>query len=142
MSNLASERPHVLLVEDREEDIELTLRAFDRARLGNEVVVKRNGFEALEYLRHGRIPALILADVNMPLMNGIDFLEEVRRTARLRLVPVIMLSTSTEDRDMIASYERGANGYVRKPAMFSDFTDLIARLGMYWIVMNQTPRHA
>jgi CheY-like chemotaxis protein len=131
--------PYVLLVEDREEDIELTLRAFKRARLLNEIVVKHDGVEALEYLRTADAPALMLIDINMPRMNGIELLQHVRALEHLRFVPAIMLTSSPEERDLIASYDRGANSYVRKPVASADFADLIGRLGMYWIVMNQLP---
>jgi two-component system, response regulator len=131
--------PYVLLVEDREEDIELTLRAFKRARLLNEIVVKRDGVDALEFLRTAEPPALMLIDINMPRMNGIELLQNVRELERLRFVPAIMLTSSPEERDLIAAYDRGANSYVRKPVASADFADLIGRLGMYWIVMNQLP---
>jgi two-component system response regulator len=127
------------LVEDREEDIELTLRAFKRARLLNEIVVKRDGVEALEFLGAAAVPALMLIDINMPRMNGIELLAHIRGVERLRFVPAIMLTSSPEERDLIAAYDRGANSYVRKPVASADFADLIGRLGMYWIVMNQLP---
>lgn len=130
---------YILLVEDRPEDVELTLRAFKRARLVNEIVVRNDGVEALEFLQDAEAPALILVDINMPRMNGIMLLEQVRKLDHLRFVPIVMLTSSDEERDLIASYDRGANSYVRKPVTFSDFADLIARLGMYWVVLNEVP---
>lgn len=139
---------YILLVEDREEDIELTLRSFKRAHIVNEIVVKRDGVEALEYLEAlagpageplGEIPALILLDVSMPRMNGIALLEKLRKLNHVRYVPVVMLTSSNEESDLVASYDRGANSYVRKPVAFADFATLISRLGMYWVVTNEVP---
>jgi CheY-like chemotaxis protein len=138
---------YILLVEDREEDIELTLRAFKKAHLGNEIVVKRDGLEAITFLEglagDGTMarqpPTLILLDVSMPRMSGIEVLESIRKMPHLRCVPVVMLTSSNEERDLIASYEHGANSYVRKPVAFVDFTSLIEQLGMYWVVTNEVP---
>ncbi len=139
---------YILLVEDRQEDVELTLRAFKKAHIVNEIVVKRDGVEALEFLEAlaptevrpaGEIPALILLDVSMPRMGGVALLEKLRKLAHVRFVPVVMLTSSNEERDLVASYDRGANSYVRKPVTFADFAALIARLGMYWIVTNEIP---
>lgn len=132
----------MLLVEDRPEDVELTLRAFKLAHLTNEIVVKNDGVEALEFLRRAEAPALMLIDVNIPRMDGIELLAHARAIEHLRFVPAIMLTVSHEEHDLIASYDRGANSYVRKPVTSADFSDLIGRLGTYWIDMNQLPaRH-
>jgi CheY-like chemotaxis protein len=136
-----------LLVEDREEDIELTLRAFKKAHLGNEVIVKRDGLEAIAFLEElatdgnnvRQPPTLILLDVSMPRMSGIEVLEAIRKLPHLRFVPIVMLTSSNEERDLIASYENGANSYVRKPVAFVEFTALIEQLGMYWVVTNEVP---
>jgi CheY-like chemotaxis protein len=146
---------YILLVEDREDDVELTLRAFKKAHIANDIVVKRDGLEALAFLEalaagaagaawqngDGRrdLPTLILLDVSMPRMSGIEVLERIRALDYLRCVPVVMLTSSNEERDLVASYEYGANSYVRKPVAFTDFAALIARLGMYWIVTNEVP---
>jgi two-component system response regulator len=140
---------YILLVEDREEDIELTLRAFKKANIVNDIVVKRDGIEALEFLeglakppqggQKRELPTLVLLDVSMPRMNGIEVLERIRKLDYLRCVPVVMLTSSNEERDLVASYEQGANSYVRKPVAFTDFAALIARLGMYWVVTNEVP---
>ncbi len=139
---------YILLVEDRAEDIELTLRAFKRAHIVNEIVVMRDGLEALEYLQGGGpiagaaapVPALILLDINMPRMGGVALLERIRKLDTIRYVPIVMLTSSNEEKDLLACYDRGANSYIRKPVTSTDFADLIARLGMYWIVMNEIPR--
>jgi two-component system response regulator len=130
---------YILLVEDREEDIELMLRSFKRSHLMNEIVVKRDGVEALEHLERAEAPALILTDINMPRMNGIALVAAIRKIDRLRYVPIVMLTSSSEEPDLLASYERGANSYVLKPVRFSDFTELMDRLGMYWLVLNEAP---
>ena len=132
---------YILLVEDRAEDVELTLRAFKRAHLANEIVVKNDGVEALEYLQNAEPPALMLIDISMPRMNGIQLLERVRKLDHMRYVPAVMLTSSAEEQDLVASYERGANSYVRKPVTFTDFADLIGRLGMYWVVLNEIPQN-
>jgi len=130
---------YILLVEDRIEDVELTLRAFKRAHLINDIVVKHDGVEALEFLQTAEPPALMLIDISMPRMTGIQLLERVRKLEHMRHVPAVMLTSSAEERDLVASYDSGANSYVRKPVTFTDFADLIARLGMYWIVLNESP---
>ena len=139
---------YILLVEDREEDIELTLRSFKRAHIVNEIVVKRDGVEALEYLEAlagpageplGEIPALILLDVSMPRMNGIALLEKLRKLNHVRYVPVVMLTSSAEESDLLACYDRGANSYLRKPVAHGEFTSMVERLGMYWVLTNETP---
>ena len=131
---------YILLVEDRAEDIELMLRSFKRSRLCNEIVVRRDGVEALEYLQNAEAPAFILTDINMPRMDGIAFTHNVRKIERLRFIPIVMLTNSSEEPDLIASYECGANSYVLKPVRFADFTELIDRLGMYWLVLNHAPK--
>lgn len=140
---------YILLVEDREEDIELTLRAFKKAHILNEIIVKRDGLEAIEFLESlggggtgdspRALPTLVLLDVNMPRLNGLEVLARMRQLDFLRCVPVVMLTSSNEERDLLDSYEHGANSYVRKPVAFTDFAALIARLGMYWVVTNEVP---
>jgi two-component system response regulator len=135
----------ILLIEDRDEDIELTLRAFAKAEIHNEILVKRDALEALDFLdalaggEPSARPTLILLDVNMPLMSGITLLDRIRAMDHLRSVPVVMLTSSNEERDLVAAYERGANSYLRKPVAHSEFAAMIARLGTYWIVTNETP---
>ena len=98
-----------------------------------------DGVEALEHLERAEAPALILTDINMPRMNGIALVAAIRKIDRLRYVPIVMLTSSSEEPDLLASYERGANSYVLKPVRFSDFTELMDRLGMYWLVLNEAP---
>jgi len=121
------------------------LRAFKKARILNQVVVKRDGVEALEFLQalasgEGAPkpgPTLILLDINTPRMNGIDLLEHIRKLEHLRFVPVVMFTSSNEQRDLVACYERGANSYVQKPV--GEFSSLIDYLIMYWASVNKTP---
>lgn len=138
----------ILLVEDNPDDEELTLRALRQANIVNEVIVTRDGSEALEYLRgtgrfDGRdpqaVPGLILLDLKLPKLSGIDVLRRVRADTTTRLVPVVILTSSSEDEDMLQSYELGANSYVRKPVEFAAFASAVARLGVYWILLNEAP---
>jgi CheY-like chemotaxis protein len=123
------------------------LRAFKKARILNEVVVKRDGVEALEFLKSlasgegapKPSPIVILLDINTPRMNGIDLLEHIRKLEHLRFVPVVMFTSSNEQRDLVACYERGANSYVQKPV--GEFSSLIDYLVMYWATVNKTPAH-
>ncbi|HVZ72780.1 MAG TPA: response regulator [Polyangia bacterium] len=136
----------ILLVEDNPDDVELTLRAFERSNVGNEIVVARDGPEALDYLfRTGAhadrapdaFPQVMLLDLNIPKINGLDVLRRVREDQRTRRLPVVILTTSTEDKDLIRSYDLGANSFIRKPVDFAQFLTAAAQLGLYWLVLNQ-----
>ncbi len=134
----------ILLVEDKADDVELTLRAFKKSRISNEVVVVRDGAEALEYLfatgRHaGRLglPEVVLLDLNLPKVSGLDVLRQMRADERTRRVPVVVLTSSNEDRDIISSYNLGANSFVQKPVDFAQFVEAANHLGLYWLVLNQ-----
>jgi two-component system, response regulator len=138
----------VLLVEDNPDDEELTLRALRKANVANEIVVARDGNEALEFLfgegRHaGRdptvMPAVVLLDLKLPKLNGIDVLGRVRADPRTRLVPIVVLTSSSEDEDMLRSYRTGANSFVRKPVEFGAFANAVTQLGAYWMLLNETP---
>jgi CheY-like chemotaxis protein len=138
----------ILLVEDNPDDEELTLRALRKAKIVNEVVVARDGSEALDFLfgtgKHaGRdlslMPSVVLLDLKLPKLNGIDVLHRLRADPRTRLQPVVVLTSSSEDEDMLRSYESGANSYVRKPVDFSAFAAAVTQLGMYWMLLNQAP---
>ena len=138
----------ILLVEDNPDDEELTLRALRKANIANEVFVARDGSEALDFLfgtgRHaGRdlsiMPAVVLLDLKLPKLNGIDVLDRMRGDPRTRFVPVVVLTSSSEDEDMLRSYQSGANSYVRKPIEFTAFANAVTQLGMYWMLLNQTP---
>ena len=137
----------ILLVEDNVNDIELTLAALGETRLGNEVVVVRDGAEALDYLRRagpfaGRPagnPAVVLLDLKMPKVDGLEVLARVKSDAALRQVPVVMLTSSREERDLVRSYNLGVNAYVVKPVDFDSFAEAIRELGLFWAVINQPP---
>jgi CheY-like chemotaxis protein len=137
----------ILLVEDNPKDLELTLVALERSQLANEVVVTRDGQDALDYLRcqgqwSGRVagnPAVILLDLKLPKVDGLEVLEVIRTTAELKSIPVVMLTSSREDRDLLRSYELGVNAYVVKPVEFREFVQAIADLGVFWAVLNEPP---
>ncbi|HEX9193570.1 MAG TPA: response regulator [Burkholderiales bacterium] len=138
----------ILLVEDNPNDEELTLRALRMAHIANEVIVARDGSEAVDFLfgtgeYAGRdpthMPALVLLDLKLPKLNGFDVLERMRADPRTELIPVVVLTSSSEEEDMLRSYESGANSYVRKPIEFSAFANAVAQLGMYWVLLNQNP---
>lgn len=135
----------LLLVEDDPQDEKLIMRSFKRVNLGNQIDVVRDGQQALDYLfregdyadREGPdLPVAILLDVNLPRLSGLEVLARVRADPRTRYVPVVILTSSDEDRDRLRSYESGANSFVRKPLDFADFAETVARLGVYWVVTN------
>jgi two-component system, response regulator len=132
----------ILLVEDNPDDVLFTLRAFERNKISNQVVVATDGEQALEYLLppdHSKAlhPALILLDVNLPKIDGLEVLRRIRSHSRTAGLPVVVLTTSNEERDIVDSYRLGANSFVRKPVMFSDFVDATKVLGVYWLLVNQ-----
>jgi CheY-like chemotaxis protein len=142
-----SELKRVLLAEDSAKDVELTLAALDEYRLANEVVVVRDGAQAWEYLsctgayadRTPVSPAVVLLDLKMPKMDGLEVLRRMRADAKLRAVPVVILTSSREERDIIEGYKLGVNAYVVKPVGFDDFVDAVKNLGLFWAVLNQPP---
>jgi two-component system response regulator len=131
----------ILLVEDSEDDVELTRRAFRRNNLGNTLVVARDGAEALAYLFEdgGVLPELVLLDLQLPKIDGHEVLRRIRADERTRLLPVVVLTSSNEQRDLVESYTRGANSFIRKPVDFEQFVDAIRQLGLYWLVLNEAP---
>ena len=138
----------ILLVEDNPDDEDLTLRALRRAKIVNQVIVARDGAEALDFLlgtgKHaGRdpltMPAVVLLDLKLPKLNGIDVLNRMRADPRTELVPVVILTSSSEEEDMLKSYRSGANSYVRKPVESSAFVNAVTELGTYWMLLNQGP---
>ncbi|MBI4818498.1 MAG: response regulator [Deltaproteobacteria bacterium] len=142
-----SEEHVILLVEDNPIDEELTLRALKKSKIGNKVVVTRDGAEALDYLfargRHaGRnlkeVPQIVLLDLNLPKMGGLEVLRIMRSDDRTKLLPVVILASSKEDQDLIGGYESGANSYIVKPVDFTQFADAVKQLGVYWLVLNQS----
>ena len=135
------EKKIILLVEDNPDDIELTLRAFRKNNIANEVVVKRDGEEALDFLREtgNTIPAIILLDLKLPKVDGIEVLRNLRTNPRTKLIPVIILTSSKHEQDIINSYNFGANSYVHKPVDFNQFMDAVKQLGLYWLILNELP---
>ncbi len=138
----------ILLVEDNPDDVQLTLRALKKSKIMNEVVVAQDGVEALDYLfgtgkYAGRdtkiLPQVVLLDLKMPRMDGLEALQRIRKDERTKLLPVVVLTTSSEDRDRVESYKLGANSYVRKPVDFNQFAEAVNQLGLYWLVLNETP---
>ena len=142
------ERKVILLVEDSEDDVDLTLRALRQGNVANEVVVARDGVEALDYLRgegtyQGRdpreLPALVLLDIRLPRVDGFHVLESIRQDEETSLLPVVILTSSTEERDLISGYQLRCNSYIRKPVSFMQFAEAVKDLGSYWLVLNEAP---
>ncbi|MDA8424406.1 MAG: response regulator [Nitrospiraceae bacterium] len=138
----------ILLAEDNPDDVQLTLRALKKSNILNEVVVAQDGVEALDYLSGtgkyaGRdtniLPQVILLDLKMPRMDGLEVLHRIRGDERTKLLPVVVLTTSSEDRDRVESYKLGANSYIRKPVDFNQFAEAVRQLGLYWLVLNEAP---
>jgi two-component system response regulator len=130
----------ILLVEDNPDDVKLTLRAFKQNKIINEVVVAKDGAEALEYLAHCQtLPTAILLDLKLPKMDGLAVLRRIRADARLKLLPVVILTSSKEERDLVDGYGLGANSYIRKPVDFEQFTEAVRQLGVYWLLLNEPP---
>jgi two-component system, response regulator len=132
----------ILLVEDNPDDEALTLRAFKKSDIRNEVVVLRDGAEALAYLFPGNgdtvpRPALILLDLNLPKVGGLEVLRRMRADERTQMIPVVVLTSSKLDEDILDSYRNGANAYVRKPVNFSDFAEAVRTLGVFWLLLNE-----
>ena len=138
----------ILLVEDRADDVELTLRAFEKANVANEIVVAGDGEEAINYLfalgRHaGRdskvMPRVVLMDLKLPKIDGLGVLRRIRADERTRRLPVVIMTSSKEERDVIQGYNLGANSFVRKPVDFVQFVEAAKLLGLYWLVINEPP---
>jgi CheY-like chemotaxis protein len=145
---LADLRP-ILLVEDNPRDLELTLAALAKCQLANEIVVARDGAEALDFL-YGRgqfsaqpalHPAVVLLDLKLPKVDGLEVLEQIKSDATRRQIPVVMLTASREERDLLRSYELGVNAFVVKPVDFNAFFEAIQDLGMFWAILNEPPPH-
>ena len=141
-----TQEPAILLVEDNPKDEALTLRALKKANIGNRVVVARDGVEAIDYLlgsaadgNRNELPQLILLDLKLPKIDGHEVLRRIRSDDRTRLLPVVILTTSVEDKDRLHGYRLGANSYVRKPVDFSEFAQAVVQLGLYWLVLNEKP---
>ncbi len=138
----------ILLIEDNPDDEALTLRALKKNNIMNEVVVKRDGAEALNYLLGtsasaekgpAPLPAVILLDLNLPKINGLEVLRQLRNNNRTRLLPVVILTSSKEEQDLINGYSSGCNSYIRKPVDFNQFVEAVSHMGLYWLVLNESP---
>ena len=134
----------ILLVEDNPDDVALTMRALKSHNITNDVVVAQDGAQALDYLfgakgkaPEGDLPAVVLLDLKLPKVNGLEVLQRIRATEATRLLPVVILTSSDEERDIIDGYSLGANSYVRKPVDFVEFTEAARQLGLYWLLMNR-----
>ena len=143
-----AKKKHILLVEDNPDDLKLTLRALEKNRVANVVDIACDGVEALEYFAGtgkfaGRdtrsMPQVVLLDLKMPRMDGLDVLQRLRADKKTRLLPVVVLTTSNEERDRVESYKLGANSYIRKPVDFSQFAEAVQQLGLYWLILNEAP---
>lgn len=137
----------ILLVEDDPKDVELTLTALEEYNLANEVVVAKDGEEALDYLysrgsfkaRSNDHPAVLLLDLKLPKIDGLEVLQQIKSDEKLRMIPVVVLTSSHEEKDMVASYKLGVNAYVVKPVDFHEFVNAIKELGAFWAVVNEPP---
>ena len=137
----------ILLVEDDPKDVELTMTALEEYNLANEVVIARNGEEALDYLycresyktRSSDNPAVMLLDLKLPKVDGLEVLKQIKSDEKLSMIPVVVLTSSREEKDMVASYELGVNAYVVKPVDFHEFVNAIKELGAFWAVINEPP---
>jgi DNA-binding response OmpR family regulator len=137
----------ILMVEDDNNDVDMTMTALDEYNLANEVVVARDGAEALDYLfcrgkyetRSSENPAVLLLDLKLPKVDGLEVLRQVKSDNKLKMIPVVVLTSSHEEKDMVASYELGVNAYVVKPVDFHEFVNAIKELGVFWAVINVPP---
>jgi len=138
----------ILLVEDNPDDVDLTIRALAKRKIHNEVIVAHDGAEALDYLfaagkyagRDDRIvPTVVLLDLKLPKIDGLEVLRRIRANEKTKLIPVVILTSSKEEQDIISGYSNGANSFVRKPVDFNQFADAIQHMGLYWLVLNEPP---
>ena len=142
------EEKMILLVEDNAKDEMLTLRALKKNNIQNEVIVAHDGVEALNYLfaREGQagrdpaiLPAVVLLDLKLPKVDGIEVLQQIRANERTKLLPVVILTSSNEEKDRLEGYSSGCNSYVRKPVNFNQFAEAVRQLGLYWLILNEAP---
>jgi CheY-like chemotaxis protein len=138
----------ILLVEDNPDDVELTRRAFRKSNVTSEIVVAHDGIEALDYLfatgvhdarEAAPLPQLVLLDLKLPRLDGLQVLERLRAHPKTRLLPVVILTSSTEPRDLVGGYSLGANSYIRKPVDFQEFVETVRQLALYWLLLNEPP---
>ena len=138
----------ILLIEDNGDDELLTIRALKKNNISNEIVVMRDGQQVMEYLFGGgvdgvkledELPQVVLLDLKLPKIDGLEILEAIRNNKKTQLLPVVILTSSSEDEDIVKGYKLGANSFIRKPVNFNDFVDAVGRLGMYWVLLNENP---
>jgi two-component system, response regulator len=138
----------ILLVEDNPDDVKLTLRAFKKCNIANKVVVAGDGVEALDYLFGTGVyagrdlsdrPAVVLLDLKLPKIDGLEVMRQMRADRRTRRLPVVVLTSSKEEQDVVSSYDLGANSYIRKPVDFDQFSEAVRQLGLYWLLLNEPP---
>jgi CheY-like chemotaxis protein len=138
----------ILLVEDNPSDLELAVHALQRNNLANHIQIARDGAEALDFLfcrgQHadrsiGSVPRVVLLDLKLPLIDGLEVLRQVKADARTRTIPIVVLTSSNEERDIVETYQLGVNSYITKPVDFGQFTESVRQIGMYWVLLNQQP---
>jgi len=142
------EKQIILLIEDNPDDVALTLRAFKKSNISNRVIVAKDGLDALDYL-HGtgqysgretkELPAVVMLDLNLPKLDGLEVLRKIRQDELTALIPVVILTSSAEQKDVVEGYRLGANSYIRKPVDFEQFIEAVKLLGLYWTLWNETP---
>jgi CheY-like chemotaxis protein len=139
----------ILVVEDNPDDVDMTLRALRKAHIVNHIKVARDGAEALEFIfgegayaarRSGNLPKLILLDLKLPKVDGFEVLKRVKEDPKTKLIPVVILTSSKEQRDVVEGYQLGVNSYIVKPVNFEGFVEAVGKLGMYWLLLNQAPK--
>ncbi|MBL8376262.1 MAG: response regulator [Burkholderiales bacterium] len=140
------QQPAILLVEDNPDDADLTILAFQKKNIANPIVVARDGVEAFERLfgkegdeKPPELPAVVILDLNLPKISGLEVLKRIRATPRTALLPVVMLTTSVEEKDVLGGYRSGCNAYVQKPVSFDEFIEAAGRLGLFWLLLNVAP---
>jgi len=143
---MITKEARILFVEDNPDDVELTLLAFKKYNFSNEIIVARDGQEALDVLfpskekpKKNKLPDIILLDLKLPKVSGLEVLKEIKNHPETRFIPVIVLTTSNEERDLRDSYRLGVNSYIRKPVKFNKFVEVVKQLGLYWILLNEVP---
>jgi CheY-like chemotaxis protein len=145
---MSSQEVDILLVEDNQDDLELTLHALRKERLANRIQVSRDGEEALDFLfcrnsfaerSPDQPPRLVLLDLKLPKVDGMEVLKQLKADARTRTIPVVILTSSKEERDLVSGYNLGVNSYIQKPVDFDQFRETVKRVGMYWLLVNQAP---
>jgi two-component system response regulator len=143
------EYKNILLIEDNQDDIELTIRAFRKNNLKNEIIVIKDGEKAVEYINgtgeyierdQNKQPAVILLDLKLPKVDGIEILRQIKSNPRMKVIPVVILTSSLEEKDISNGYSFGANSYIRKPVDFNKFQEVVQYLGIYWLLLNELPR--